>query len=245
MYVGYSCANDFRGWLIGATAVKTSAYPRKFPSVRYQHEAAARTRGFTMLELVVVLSIILILMGIGVVNYRSTNNAYKIMKDASSLASLVNAARMKAAASFSRVVIYCDAGVSPVKCGLNYYAYNATTPTTGPQDLTVFLSPGVSLSIPNAATSGAGMQVSTSPSMSGGATLCGATGAVTPYCMIVNSRGLPATAYSGTFSSTATAPAYVFYLTDQSNNSAAVALEQSGNVNVYRLVGSGYKVANN
>ena len=199
-----------------------------------------------MLELAVVVGISMILMAGALMAYKSSTASYRVQNDARNLASLVNAARIKAAANFSRVVVYCDASLTPTPCKLAYFTYDSPTVATSvSQDLAMSLSPGVSLGYPSGATFGAGPQSAASPSMTSGSATCGSVGATTPYCMIVNSRGLPAASYSGTFSSISAAPSYVFYLVDTSGNARAVGMAFSGNVTVYQYTGSAWTAVSN
>ena len=207
---------------------------------------AQRERGFSLLELAVVLSIAMILMAVAVMGFQSSRAGYRVQNDARNLASLVNAARMKAASNFSRVVVYCDPSVTPTPCKLAYFTFDSpTTAASVNQDLAMYFSPGVSLGYPSGATYGAGVQSATTPLMTSGTTNCGSVGVASPYCLIVNSRGLPASSYSAKYSSATAAPSYVFYLVDTSGNAMAVGMDFAGNATVYRYTAPTWTPLNN
>jgi Tfp pilus assembly protein FimT len=172
--------------------------------------------------LLVVVAIVTAIIAVATPQLSSFNRAYKIRNDADSIANLINLARMRAAATFSRVEVSCSTTTN--QCSLQTQAYKSTTWVADSNQQTVNLSSGVSFGIPSGLTVGAGNQ-SAGPYQ-------GSQAQSVSYAMIFNSRGLPI-GNNGT-----AVTDYAFYLVGPNNVSLAIAVDGAGKAYVYQLSGS-------
>src|SRR5581483_11797587 len=137
--------------------------------------------GFTLLEVLVVLVIASILTVLAIPSYSAYTKTYRIRKDADSIASLANLARMRAASDFARVQVSCSSSTN--MCSLLVWPYGASSGTAESAQ-TVVLSTGVSFGIPTGVTAGAGGQSGETPYQ-------GSRVQTVANSMFFNSRGQP------------------------------------------------------
>ncbi|HVZ16582.1 MAG TPA: prepilin-type N-terminal cleavage/methylation domain-containing protein [Terriglobales bacterium] len=190
-----------------------------------------RTAGFTLLELLIVLVIGTILTIIAIPSYSALTKTYRIRKDADSIASLANMARMRAASDFARAQMSCSSTTS--MCTLLVWPYGASSGTTETAQ-TVVLSAGVSFGIPTGITAGAGGQSAEAPYQ-------GSRVQTIANSIFFNSRGQPIANDSiGT-----AVTDYAIYLVGSDGSSMAVGVDASGRPIVYRLVGTKWVIATN
>lgn len=185
--------------------------------------------GFSLLELLIVLAIIIIITAMVIPLYSGFTTTYRARNNADSLANLANLARMRAASSFSRIQVFCSN--TTLTCYLQSQAYGASTWTTDSTQ-TLVLSSGVSLALPAGISSGAGGQ-------SGAAPYQGSRAQAIPYSMIFNSRGTPI-ANNGT-----PVTDFALYLQGPNNSQVAVAVDGSGRPAVFALNGTSWTVITN
>jgi prepilin-type N-terminal cleavage/methylation domain-containing protein len=190
------------------------------------------SRGFSVMELLVVVAIIAVIVAIAAPQLSSFNRAYWIRNNADGIADLVNLARMRAAGTFSRMEVSCSATTN--QCSIQTQAYGSSTWSADSNKETVTLAPGVSFGIPSGASVGAGGQSSIAPYQ-------GSKAQSISYAMIFNSRGL---AIANNSNGTAVTD-YALYLVGPNNISMAIATDGSGKPAVYMLNGSTWQPATN
>jgi prepilin-type N-terminal cleavage/methylation domain-containing protein len=100
-----------------------------------------RQRGFTMVEMVIVLSVVLILSTLGTFVLTVFLRSYRASADARQLQSLVSLARMRACSAFTRTRL----NVNQTARSYGIQVFNKTTGNYDDEGGTYFLSPGVSL----------------------------------------------------------------------------------------------------
>lgn len=211
------------------------------PMRRVTNQNSGRSqRGFTMVELLVVISIILIISAILLPKLPKYLQSYKLRNDARNLAGQISAARMLASENTKRSLVACNTTTNicqialrglddPLTGGLNNSAF-----TVVQAGLQVFLSPGDSFGPPG--TVGA-----SSPSNSSGQA---STGAVQCNNIVFNSRGIPV--YDATVAPSCANTTkdgwwvsnYVNYLNDGQGDAIAVVVDPSGKANLYSWTGS-------
>jgi prepilin-type N-terminal cleavage/methylation domain-containing protein len=198
-----------------------------------------RKRGFTMIELMIVVGIFAIVAAMAIPTYMSHLRNYRVRNDANNIVGLTTIARMRAGANFSRAAVSCDAPAgAPSTCRI-YTLQNASsgTPCTlstwtlEPQQYT--FSATVIFAIPAAATLGVMGQSTTAPAQ----VYSGITPTPPPYTIYFNSRGWPVDCNGNAITN------YALYLQDQPGVfSAAVGIDPSGRGQVYLLNGGSYWV---
>ncbi|MDR3763459.1 MAG: prepilin-type N-terminal cleavage/methylation domain-containing protein [Acidobacteriota bacterium] len=185
-------------------------------------------RGFTMLELLVVLMIVLIIAAIGIPAWMKMNRSYTLRNDTDKIANMINASRMRGGATFSRVKVDCSSTDatncrgSSAACTVTLIDYvvgsGTQTSTLDSPQQRVCLSPGISLATPSS-TYGVQTQYSSTPTLS--------------TVLYFNSLGFPITSSGGT------SPNYAMYLTDTTNGSfMAIGIAANGKPNEFILSGN-------
>ncbi len=197
-------------------------------------------RGFTMVELLVVISIILIVTAIALPSLPTFLRSYKLRNDARTLAGQISAARMLASENTKRALVACNTTTKicqialrglddPLLTGLNGSAFTVVT-----AGLQVALSGTDSFGPPGAAGA-------SSPSNPTGQA---STGAVQCNNIVFNSRGIPV--YDATVSPSCANTTkdgwwvsnYVNYINDGLGDAIAVVVDPSGKANLYNWTGS-------
>jgi type II secretory pathway pseudopilin PulG len=203
---------------------------------RFGCDAAQNERGFTLIQLLFVVAIVIVLSAIAVPSFLNSSRPMRIRNDANALADLVTMARMRAATEFSHAEVYCTPAPAsgPANCQLRSLPY----PGTGSwiyEPQTVYLSSGVSFGIPTSITTPVPNQTSTGAYQGDAQQYTPLAAANTANPVIVfNSRGLPVdpTGTTGTNGTVPTAD-YVFYLKDTAGNYYAVAANLTGRPALY------------
>jgi prepilin-type N-terminal cleavage/methylation domain-containing protein len=200
---------------------------------------ARNKRGFSMIELMMVVGILAIVAAMAIPAYMSYLRNYRVRNDANNIVGLTTIARMRAGANFSRAAVSCDAPAGvPSTCRI-YTLQNASsgtactlsTWTLEPQQYT--FSATVQFGIPTAATVGVMGQSTISPVQVNP----GVTPAPPPYTLYFNSRGWPVDCNGNAVTN------YALYLQDQPGVfSVAVGIDPSGRGQVYLLTGNSYWV---
>ncbi len=188
-------------------------------------DSASRQRGFSLIELAVVVSIILVIAAISLPSLLNSSRPMRLRNDAHALASLVTMARMRAATEFAHVEISCITTATPAYCQLQSYGFNGTM--WKPEAQKIYLSTGVSFGIPptintnvkNQSVAYQGDSLENTPSVT------------TNPIILFNSRGLPIDPTGATTDPTYD---YALYLKDTTNNYYAVSVNQTGHPSLYR-----------
>jgi type II secretory pathway pseudopilin PulG len=186
-----------------------------------------RQGGFTLVQTMVVASIVILVSAIAVPSFVNSTRPGQIRNDARTLASLVTMARMRASTEFAHVQLYCTLAPAsgPPNCQLQSMGFNAATWTAEPQ--TIYLSKGVSFGIPATITTPVKNQ--TTGAYQGNQAQNTPTATANPT-IIFNTRGLPVDVATGKIF----APDYALYLTDNAGHYYAVTVNQTGHPSVYR-----------
>lgn len=187
-------------------------------------------RGFTLLQLVVVVAIVVVITAVAVPSFISFSRPNRLRNDANALVSMITMARMRASSEFAHVQVICTPAPTsgPAFCQLQSKPFNGTTWNSDNQ--TVYLSPGVSFGIPASTAVSAYPPGQSSGAYQGDATQYTpiATSNTTTPVILFNSRGIPIDTVS--FQPT---PDYAFYLKDQVGSYIAVAVNLAGRPDVY------------
>jgi len=186
-----------------------------------------RQRGFTMLELLMVVAVIAIVSAMAIPNWLQATRTYRLRGDVNRISGLINSSRMRGSSAFARVKVDCSGTTG---CGgssactvtlINYYV--GSTPTTTSTDQTVCLSQNVSFSVPST-TIGVGQQNSSSPTQN--------------LTLYFNTLGIPIS------STGSTGGKYAMYLQEATSGAyMAIGIAANGTPTVYSL-NSGTWVAN-
>ena len=193
--------------------------------------SASKARGFTLLELLVVVSIAIVVSAVALPVFLTYSRPNRLRNDANALASLVTMARMRASSEFSHVQVICTPTPTsgPPYCQLQSKPYNVNGASWNNDNQMVYLSAGVSFGIPPSTAVSAYPPGQSSGAYQGNAeqyTPIAASNTTTPVIMF-NSRGLPIDAALNMKSD------YAFYLKDQAGNYIAVAVNLTGRPDVY------------
>lgn len=198
---------------------------------------ACGMRGFTMIELLMVVAVLAIIAAMAIPSYMNYLRNYRVRNDANNIVGLTTIARMRAGANLSRAAVSCDSSVSPIVCTVYtlQYASSGTsctlsTWTQEPQQYT--FSGTVKFGIPAGVTNGVMGQATSAPTQ-----VYSGSGQTNPYVIYFNSRGWPIDCNGNAISQ------YALYLQDQPGIfSVAVGIDPSGRGQVYVLSGSSYWV---
>jgi len=194
---------------------------------RFNCGSLRRQCGFSLVELMVVVAIVILVAGIAVPALLNSSRPMRLRNDAQALASLITMARMRASTEFAHVEVACTTNVTPAYCILESSPFpNPSSFTVGSELQKVYLSTGVSFGIPpvinttvtNQSVAYQGDAAQNTPTVT--------TNPVIPF----NSRGLPVDALTG---STPTWD-YAFYLKDTTGNYYAVSVNQTGHPSLYQ-----------
>jgi prepilin-type N-terminal cleavage/methylation domain-containing protein len=184
---------------------------------------ADTSAGFTILELVVAVAVILILSVIAIPGAMATLRAYRLAGSARSVAHQVSLARLRAETDFTNAQLVIDPATNTYSlqvCTSGGKVDTCTTAGDYNNEGTQFLSTGISFGFGAAATAAAGQ---------------------TPMSQTLqtrfNSRGIPIL-LDGTGN---TNPNDVIYLADTQGNAYAVGVTVGGHVHVYQYTGSAWK----
>src|SRR6266536_237234 len=174
-----------------------------------------RNSGFTTVELATVCMLFLVLSGMGALSLQSSLQAYGAGSDARMIASQISQARMRAAATFTRVRLNTDT------VNRTYQVEVMTDKTAGTYQLdggTGVLSQGVTFGFASVSTpAGEQTTIEQSPTI------------------IFNSRGIPIQAADG-----APTSGYALYLTNGNGLVYAVTVGMSGHVITWQYLGSAW-----
>ena len=176
-------------------------------------KAPKGSRGFSLIEVSIVVLIILIVAAIGIPNAVQMLRAYRLSGNARSLAHALSLARLRAGSDFTWAEIVINSAATPVSYQLNYCTTKATSSCTTftSEGGTQYMSSGISLGFGN----------STLPAG-------GQTAAVQTTTVIFNSRGIPVdSGGSATGNDT-------IYLADDRNDAYAVSVTLSGHPKIWR-----------
>jgi prepilin-type N-terminal cleavage/methylation domain-containing protein len=203
----------------------------------YAHKSL---RGFTLIEMLFVVALISIVGAMSIPSIYNMARNYRIRNDARTIVGQLTLARMRAAASFSRVKVQCYSTNSGNYCDIESRK-DAPSEFSPDSRVREYLSAGDIWDFPTGAN-GAGSGQSGATALP-----CGA--------VVFNSRGLPVydskvknldTKYADCQSTPSgakdgdTKDNYVFYLKNNSSSSyAAVVIDSSGRANVWRWTKTG------
>jgi prepilin-type N-terminal cleavage/methylation domain-containing protein len=209
-----------------------------------QTMANKRQRGFSIVELLIVVIILFILLTIALPSVTSITRSFRIGGDTRSIAAQINLARMRAAADFTHARVYVDLNANTYrletwnKAGLCWWhvdgdATGACTQTASP----AYLSQGDTFGFgtisagPTAATAAIAQAPACKVGVAGAA--AGADIANTA-CIEFNSRGYPVDPTNAIVASDA------IYLTNNSNRYSAIAVSIAGQPTAYNYGGSSW-----
>ena len=174
----------------------------------------ARERGFTMIDLVVVVAIAGIIAAVALPSTSRTLADYRLRGDARAIHNMIGVAKMRAAARFTRVRLYVDLDTSSFK--MQYWDKDAVPPDWVDEGGLTTLSTGIgfdtgAMDVPPPNTQNA---LGQSPNCldKDGAAIAN-TG-----CIVFNSRGLPVDPNGAPYGNSA------FYLTDWDTGVYAITL---------------------
>lgn len=215
---------------LNATAIRTRTKAKPTPS--FAGERARNARGFTMIQLLIVVAVVVVLAAMAIPSFLNSSRPMRIRNDANALANLIVMARMRAATEFSRTEIYCTPTPTsgPALCQMKSLQFT-TTPSTGTwnsEPQTVYLSPGVSFGAPSSITTYLPNQGTAYQGDAAQYTPLAAANTSNPV-IIFNSRGLPIDPNGG---STLTAD-YALYLKDQTGSYYAISVNLTGRPDLY------------
>lgn len=169
------------------------------------------SRGFTMLEIVLVLAIGLIIAAMALLGLRSAQRGYRAPGDARALANQLQVAKMKAASSFTRVRLNADL----VNGTYQLETLDRATNNWNADGAALLLTQGVTYSF------GAAPRVP--PALPPAAPLA------QNEPIIFNTRGMPVDNNGNPVGT------YALYVTDDERHTFAVTITASGQVQVWRL----------
>jgi prepilin-type N-terminal cleavage/methylation domain-containing protein len=189
-------------------------------------------RGFTLLELMAVVAVMVVIGAMAIPAYQNYTRNYRIRNDSNNLVGLMTVARMRAGSDFARTAVSCDSTAKPPICKLYSMQYNSgATPCTlstwtQETEHPYSFSATVTFGIPTGVTYGVQGQSATAPAQV-------YAGQTNPYTIYFNSRGWPIDCSGNLISN------YALYLQDQPGSfSMAVGVDSSGRSQVYLLNGN-------
>ncbi len=177
---------------------------------------ARTSSGFTILELVLAVAVILIISAIALPGAMATLRAYRLAGNARAIAHQVSLARLRAETDFTNAQLFINTAVVP-----NTYTirvWDKTVPGFVPEGGAQFLTQGVSFGFGAATVPAAGQAAMQQTVQS-----------------TFNSRGIPI------LPTGATNPNDVIYVADVQGNAYAVGVTVGGHVRVYQYIGGTWK----
>ena len=193
-------------------------------------------RGFTMLELLIVVGLLCIVAAMCIPSYMSFQRNYRVRNDADGIADLMLTARMRATADFARTAVSCNPAVTPAVCTLYTLPYSGTNPcpmpaltswTLEPQQYK--LSPTDVFNLPSAAPYGVLGQSATPPAQV-------YSGQTAPYTLYFNSRGWPISNNSSATPPCGVVSNYALYLQDAPGAlNMGIGVDATGRTQIYVL----------
>jgi type II secretory pathway pseudopilin PulG len=203
------------------------------------HGKAGRTqRGFSLIQMVFVLAIIMIAAAIAIPSFVRVAHPMRLRNDANNLANMIVMARMRASVEFAHVELYCTptaTSTTLANCQLKSYAYlgpGSWQPDPPPPSppYTVNLSSGVIFAIPPSITTPVANQPTAYQGDAAQYTPLATTNTTNPV-IVFNSRGLPVDPTNGTQPK----GDYALYLEDTSTGAYyAVAVNFTGRPDLYQ-----------
>jgi prepilin-type N-terminal cleavage/methylation domain-containing protein len=203
----------------------------------------SRERGFSLVELMIVVIIVLVLSSIAIPNVVSVTRGARNLSDARSLSAALNLARMRAAADFTHARVYMDLSGNTFhvetwnKAGACWQTdgdSNSCTQTTSPVtalDTGDTFGYGTITAGPTVATSVIAQAPGCTPGVAGAAA---GTAVSNTACIEYNSRSFPVNSANGIVASDAA------YITNSQKFYSAVAVAISGQPAAYRYSGSSW-----
>ncbi len=198
-------------------------------SARFNSGFAYGQRGFSMVQLIFVVAIVLVMSAIALPNFLNSSRPFRMRNDANAIADLVTMARMRAATQFAQVQLMCDLTSSPGTCRLRSLQYPPSSNTWVDEPQKIYLSQGVRFGIPSTITTYLPNQTTAAyQGDSAQYTPLNVTDTTTPV-IIFNSRGLPID-INGKLN-----PDYALYLVDQTGHYLAVSVNLTGRPAIYQF----------
>jgi prepilin-type N-terminal cleavage/methylation domain-containing protein len=199
----------------------------------------ARSRGFTLLELLIVVAIILVVLAIALPSVTTAMKTYKTAGDVRGLAAQIALAKMRAAADFTDARVNFNSFVQNTSTGTYQYqieVYNQTTSAWG-TDQTGSVNTGQQNLSTGTLFGFGSINLLPSPSSAGGYE----SGSITNSSTIMfNSRGVPVTGTPGSGGSLTNTANYAVYLNNGNGAYYGITVSPSGNIQMWQWNGAGW-----
>jgi len=207
-----------------------------------QTVANKRQRGFSLIELMIVLIITILITAISITSISSITKNYRIGGDTRSISAQINLARMRAAAGFTHGRVYMDLSANTFHVAV-WSKASACWQTAGETTCTATTSPVTALASgdtfgfgsvsagPTAATITIAQAGSCKPGVAGASA---GTAISSTACIEFNSRGYPVDSSNAIIASDA------IYIGNNAQRYSGVAVSISGQPTSYRYSGSSW-----